>query len=279
MPAVMTDSEHFCSSITDHFRVDHVCEESVVVEQRHSGQRLVFLDGVLEGKPEGKLASMLVAKIFDHHEDPDILAAITGAMKHAFDNGINCAEPVETKRSQLAHVARFHKLVFAPTADSKACNVEMQPRCASPEDQEQVQAPPSKKKRQGRRVCDENFCLVYVMTVLPGRPFSALIERTDHLRFCLGHQVGLLSKALQVSMCKTTGRIDVSCYSVLCWEASKHSPTSQLAHMPLKVAKEHTRVPSLLLKHTSLVALLMLRCVRKTMWDMHMVCLTSKQFT
>ena len=207
MPPAMTDSEHVCSSITDHFRVDRVCEESVIVEQRHSGQRLVFLDGVLEGKPEGEPASMLVAKIFDHHEDPEILAAITGAMKHAFDNGINCAEPVETKTGQLVHVARFHKLVFAPTEDSKTCNVAIQPSCASPEDQEQVQAPPSKKKRQGRRVCDENFCLVYVMTGLPGRPFSSLIERTDYLRFCLGHQVGLLSKALQVS----NARLQIEC--------------------------------------------------------------------
>lgn len=206
----------------DHFRVDRVCEESVVVEQRHSGQRLVFFDGVLESKPEGELASILVAKIFDHREDPDILAAVTGAMKHAFDNGINCAEPVEKRRGQLVHVAKFHKLLFAPTADSKTCNVEIQPSCASPEDQEEMQAPPSKKKRQGRRVCDENLCLVYVMTGLPGRPFSALTKRTDYLRFCLGHQVGLLSKALQVSK-----------YMQHCRQSivpGNHSSTSQPAH-------------------------------------------------
>ena len=192
----MADSaEQFCSSIVDHFRICLVREESVVVAQRHSGQRLVFFEGVLEEKPEGVPAGQLVAKIFDHHVDPEILAATAGAMKHAFDGGINCAMPVETRRGNL--VARFHELVYAPSAVDQARNVLS--GCALPEEQEHVQVPPGKKKLESR-VHDENFCLVYVMTGLPGQPFSALFERTDYLRFCLGHQMGLLSKVLQVSI-------------------------------------------------------------------------------
>lgn len=176
----------------------------MVVEQRHCGQRLVFFQGVLEGNPEGAPAAPLVAKVFDNHGDPDILAAIAGAMKHAFDRGINCARPVETRSGQL--VARFRDLVYAPTADGEASNVAIQSDSPLPEEQERMQAPPSKKKRKGSHVKGENFCFVYVMTGLPGRPFSALVERTDHLRFCLGHQVGLLSKALQVSAHNTAAR-------------------------------------------------------------------------
>lgn len=194
----MADStDQFSSSVIDHFRINLVREESVVVAQRHSGQRLVFFEGVLEGKPEGAPDVQLVAKIFDQHDDPEILTAIVGAMKHAFDRGINCAMPVETRRGKL--VARFHELVYAPSTVAETRSV--QSGCALPEEREHVQVPPSKKKRLESRVQDDNFCLVYVMTGLPGQPFSALVERTDYLRFCLGHQMGQLNKVLQVSTC------------------------------------------------------------------------------
>ena len=194
----MADStDQFCSSVIDNFRVSFVREESVVVAQRHSGQRLVFFEGVLEGKPEGAPACQLVAKIFDHHDDPEILTAIAGAMKYAFDCGINCAMPVETRRGKL--VAKFHELVYAPSAGVETRNV--QSGCALSEERKRVQVPPSKKKRLQGRVQDENFCLVYVMTGLPGQPLSAVVERTNYLRFCLGHQIGLLSRVLQVSTC------------------------------------------------------------------------------
>lgn len=193
------DESQFFSSIVDHFCVSHVREDSVVVTQRHAGQRLIFFDGKLDGTPEGISTVPLAAKVFDRHDDPDVLAAIAGAMKHAFDHGINCPMPVETRRSKL--VGTFRGLMYAPadkTQDGGTRDDVVSSGCALTEEQEGL--PISKRmKRVKSRSCDEgNFCLTYVMTGLPGRQFSALVERTDYLRFCLGHQMGLLSKVLQV---------------------------------------------------------------------------------
>ena len=155
----------------------------------------------MDGSPEleGVSTRPLVAKIFDQHDDPTVLAAIVGAMKHAYDHGINCPMPLETRRGEL--VASFHGHVCAPsdkTQGGATRDVMVSSGGALAEERDGV--PLSKKRRVKSSLCDEgNYCQVYMMTGLPGQPFSSLMERTDYLRFCLGHQMGLLCKVLQVS--------------------------------------------------------------------------------
>lgn len=184
--------ELFCSSIELLYPVCEVARNSLKIHRRCPSVTLCFFDAEWKGA-----VASFVCKVFYACAEPDILKSITQAMFHAYNHGVNCPRPIESKESDL--LVRVEKnsfpLLFSyPDIWAVGGSTDLD------EIDTEYQDSSTRKKRKIVASCDCYY--VYLMTHIPGRLFSEVEGRTDAQRWTFGYAAGRLSNELSTLSCE-----------------------------------------------------------------------------
>ena len=170
------NNELFIQTVQTQYNVSDV--KAISTLEPYPGEVVIFFEAFYQ---EEKW--QLVAKSFESNfscVDEDILKETVKAMRHTINMEIYGPEPLSLRNGSYVYL----------------CESVRSPNAGNPVAGDCVDSVTSHSSAKRRKHVQLTF--MYLMTRLPGKPFSEIENRNSSMRYCLGYAAGILCKGFEV---------------------------------------------------------------------------------